>query len=113
MGARRVLGRDACLDGGVMPVLRAGVDNLSVEHAVKADDRHPATQEKARWFDYEHLPSEQRQVSVEFARLAQTMIARLKDGPQLTITLQRLIDAKDSAVRQSIVDEEERRKASQ
>jgi hypothetical protein len=79
-------------------------------HAIaNLENRHPATQEKARWFDYEHLPSDQRQVSVEFARMATTVIARLMDGPQLTIALQHLIDAKDAAVRQSIVDAETRR----
>jgi hypothetical protein len=92
-----------------MPVLRAGQDNLAKEHAVRAEDRHPATQEKARWFDFDHLPSDQRQVSVEFARMAQTLIARLLDGPQLTIALQKLLDSKDAAVRQAIVDAETRR----
>lgn len=70
------------------------------------EDRHPAIHEKGRWFDYEHLKGNQRQVSAEFARLAQKLVQMLGDGPQHAIALQHLIEAKDAAVRQSIVDEE-------
>jgi hypothetical protein len=72
--------------------------------------RHPATQEKMRWFGYGHLPEGgPRDVSAHFTGLALTLLGILGDGPQFTIALQKLVEAKDCAVRQAIVDVEARK----
>ena len=70
--------------------------------------RHPATQEKLRWLvPNPNLPKGRPSaVSFDFWALGQSLARFLKDGPQLTIALQRLIDAKDAAVRQAIADGE-------
>lgn len=69
-------------------------------------DRHPSTREKLRWLVPnpalpEGAPS---QVAGMFHGLGVRLARGLKDGPQLTIALQHLIDAKDAAVRQAIAD---------
>lgn len=68
--------------------------------------RHPSTQEKMRWLvPNPNLPAgAPADVSRSFWDFACGLVAKVKDGSQLTITLQRLIDAKDSAVRQAIAD---------
>jgi hypothetical protein len=70
--------------------------------------RHPAVQEKMRWLmSYDHLAAGNiRQTSARVCILAIGMLNTLCDGPQLTIGLQRLVDAKDALVRQAIVDGE-------
>ena len=70
--------------------------------------RHPDTLEKLRWLiPNPGLP--EGNPSIVAAQLGDAgfeMTRRLKDGPQLTIALQRLVDAKDAAVRQAIADAE-------
>jgi hypothetical protein len=69
-------------------------------------NRHPSTQENLRWLiPNPKLP--EGTPSIVAAQLGDAGIElarRVKDGPQLTIALQRLIDAKDAAVRQAIAD---------
>ncbi len=71
-------------------------------------DRHPSTQEKLRWLvPNPNLPAGiPARVSRLFNAIGLSLLNDLKDGPQLTIALQRLIDAKDAAVRQAIADGE-------
>lgn len=67
------------------------------------NDRHPSTREIARWFVYDHLRHEQaRAVSQQCHDLAQTMIAALPDGPELTTGLRKLLEATDAFVRQAL-----------
>jgi hypothetical protein len=68
--------------------------------------RHFSTQEKMRWLvPNPNLPSGlPADVSEMFCELGVNLASVLDDGPQLTIALQRLIDAKDAAVRQAIAD---------
>lgn len=71
--------------------------------AASLKDRHPATQQVARWFDYEHLPAGRgRYVSTECFHLAEDMIDHLPDGPELTAGLRKLLEAKDCFVRAAI-----------
>jgi hypothetical protein len=69
---------------------------------MRSDD----VQEKMKWLlAYDHLPEgDVRQTSARVANLAISMLLHLKDGPQLVIGLQRLVDAKDALVRQAIAD---------
>jgi hypothetical protein len=70
------------------------------------ESRGPDTREKMRWlFPNPNLPAGTPQVvSAKFYGLGVELALDLNDGPQLTIALQRLIDAKDAAVRQAIAD---------
>lgn len=68
--------------------------------------RHPATQEKMRWLTPNPLLPEgaPATVSAMCFDLGCQLVGKLQDGPQLTIALQHVIDAKDAAVRQGISD---------
>jgi hypothetical protein len=67
--------------------------------------RHPATREKMLWFEYGHLKEGlPRSTSMKFATLAVDLVRTLSDGPQLTIALDKLREAKDRAVSQAITD---------
>jgi hypothetical protein len=66
-------------------------------------DRHPGTQQLARWFSYDHLPAgEPKAVSSYCHDLAQVMINNLPDGPELTAGLRKLLEAKDCFVRAKV-----------
>lgn len=71
-------------------------------------DRHPSTREKLRWLvPNPNLPKgAPATVARHFYALGNDLVVILNDGPQLTIALQRLIDAKDAAIRQAITDGE-------
>ena len=66
--------------------------------------RHPGTAHLLSLFDYDHLPPYLRIVSVQFADLADTLVENLNDGPELSTALRKLIEAKDCAVRQAVID---------
>ncbi len=69
-------------------------------------DRHPSTQQIARYFTFDHLRHPRvRAVSEESHDLAALMIAALSDGPELTTGLRKLLEAKDCFVR-AAVDQE-------
>lgn len=76
--------------------------------SVDLSARHPSTQEKMRWLvPNPNLPDGVPAiVSAMCYGLGVGMVEKLADGPQLTIGLQRLVDAKDALVRQAIADEE-------
>jgi hypothetical protein len=57
-----------------------------------------------RWFEHEHLPEPLRAISREFEVLAQGMCEDLQPGPERTVMLRKLLEAKDAAVRQKIED---------
>ena len=70
--------------------------------------RHPSTQEKMRWLTPNpNLPDGVPSiVSAMCYDLGCGLVEQLKDGTQLTIGLQRIVDAKDALVRQAIADSE-------
>jgi hypothetical protein len=64
---------------------------------------HPATQALLRFFDYDHLPEPLREISQPFASLADTLAGDERlDGPELTVALRKLLEAKDCAVRSAL-----------
>lgn len=69
---------------------------------VSAEGRHPATQQIARWFTFDHLKESLRPPSFACAELAQEMIDTLPDGPELSAGLRKLLEAKDCFVRAAI-----------
>jgi hypothetical protein len=61
-----------------------------------------------RWFEHEHLDEPMRFISRQFAQVAHDMCGRLRPGPERTVMLRKLLEAKDAAVRQQIEDIEAR-----
>lgn len=51
------------------------------------------------WFQFDHLPAHLQLVSQPFAELALNMCARIEKGPERTVALRKLLEAKDAAVR--------------
>lgn len=69
-----------------------------------SQSRHPGTEHLLSLFDYEHLPPALQLVSSQFASLADTLVTNLADGPELSTALRKLVEAKDCAVRQAVID---------
>lgn len=57
-----------------------------------------------RHFDFRHLPIQLQAVSKPFADLAQLVLETLPDGHQRLTCLQKLLEAKDCAVRAKLDD---------
>lgn len=66
---------------------------------IDTTDRHPATQQLAQHFAFEHLPEDLQEVSRACSELANEMVEVLADGPELTAGLRKLLEAKDCFVR--------------
>lgn len=64
--------------------------------------RHPATQQIARFFAFDHLPEPLRLISADCSDLKDTMIDALPDGAELTTGLRKLLEAKDCFVRAAL-----------
>lgn len=64
--------------------------------------RHPGTQQIARFFEFAHLPEHLQAVSKPCHDLAEAMIGRLPDGPELIAGLRKLLEAKDCFVRAAL-----------
>lgn len=68
-----------------------------------SETRHPATTHLLGYFAFEHLPAGvMRDTSARCAELADTVVAKLPDGPELTAGLRKLIEAKDCFVRTAL-----------
>ncbi len=52
-----------------------------------------------KWFDFNHLPPHLADVSSQFALLAEHVCEKIEPGPERTVALRKLLEAKDSAVR--------------
>lgn len=65
--------------------------------------RHPATQQIARFFEFDHLQEPLRSTARDCAVLAGKQLDRLPDGPELTAGLRKLLEAKDCFVRAALV----------
>lgn len=55
-----------------------------------------------KWFDYSHLPKDLRAVSEGFSLLAWQTCERVEPGPERTVALRKLLEAKDAAVRAAL-----------
>lgn len=53
----------------------------------------------SKWFAWQHLPSHLQGVSKQFAGLAGDVIELIEPGPERTVALRKLLEAKDAAVR--------------
>ena len=52
-----------------------------------------------KWFAFNHLPEHLKEVSFHFAELAKTVCMLCEAGPERTVALRKLLEAKDAAVR--------------
>ena len=52
-----------------------------------------------KWFACEHLPEHLKVVSVQFFELACSLCSLVDPGPERTVALRKLLEAKDAAVR--------------
>lgn len=66
------------------------------------EGRHSATVAIAKWFANAHLQGEPFIVSGWCRDLAEVMIRTLPDGPELTVGLRKLLEAKDCFVRAAL-----------
>ena len=67
-------------------------------------NRHPSVAHFEPLFRYEHLPPALQPISSPFHGLAVGLLNDLADGPELSACLRKLVEAKDCAVRQVVLD---------
>ena len=60
-----------------------------------------------KFFAYDHLREDLKGVSRPFAELAQQVAALVPAGPERTVSLRKLLEAKDAAVRAVAIPETE------
>lgn len=65
---------------------------------------HPGIEHLLSLFEYKHLPPHLQAISGPFSKLAHWLAENLADGPELTVGLRKLLEAKDCAVRQAVID---------
>lgn len=69
------------------------------EILAQVGQRHPGTLHILQFFAWGHLPNRLRSTSQLCAELAQVMVIATPDGPELTVGLRKLLEAKDCFVR--------------
>jgi hypothetical protein len=52
-----------------------------------------------KWFAFEHLPENLQAISKPFHELARNIVSSIEGGPERTVALRKLLEAKDAAVR--------------
>ena len=55
-----------------------------------------------KWFAYTHLPEKLQAVSAPFGDLASHVVNTIEPGPERTVALRKLLEAKDAAVRAAL-----------
>lgn len=64
---------------------------------------HPSIESILRYFEFSHLPERLQEISRLFFELAHGLAADTElDGPELTVALRKLLEAKDAAVRAAL-----------
>jgi len=58
-----------------------------------------------QFFQYDHLPEHLQDVSKPFCELAHLIVDSLPQNPERTVTLRKLLEAKDAAVRTALYKE--------
>lgn len=59
----------------------------------------PTEERMMKWFAYSHLPAHLQEVSVHFHAIATNLCGLVEPGPERTVALRKLLEAKDAAVR--------------
>lgn len=68
-----------------------------LENETMSNDQ--ATDRMMKWFAYSHLPQHLQEISKPFGDLAQYVCNVVESGPERTVALRKLLEAKDAAVR--------------
>jgi len=68
----------------------------------KDDENRPPEERMLKFFAYGHLPEPAKAVSSEFATIAHMLADNIKPGPERTVALRKLLEAKDAAVRATL-----------
>ena len=55
-----------------------------------------------KWFEFKHLPEKLAGVSSGFALVADQVVQTIEPGPERTVALRKLLEAKDAAVRAAV-----------
>jgi len=55
-----------------------------------------------KWFEYAHLPEKLQNISRPFGELAKALCDVIERGPERTVFLRKLLEAKDAAVRAAL-----------
>jgi hypothetical protein len=55
-----------------------------------------------KWFAFNHLPEELQLFSAQFDFLATLLVDQCEPGPERTVALRKLLEAKDAAVRSKV-----------
>lgn len=55
-----------------------------------------------KFFAYEHLPEKLQAVSKPFCELARHVDATITDGPEKSVSLRKILEGKDAAVRAAL-----------
>ena len=69
------------------------------DHVLSASDYAPPEDRMLKWFACDHLPEHLKEVSFHFRELALTLCLLVESGPERTVALRKLLEAKDAAVR--------------
>jgi len=69
-------------------------------------DSQKRSERMMRWFRYQHLPDRLGVVSKQFCDLADWIEVNLAPGPERTVCLRKLLEAKDAGVRAHLEGED-------
>ncbi len=61
-----------------------------------------AEERMLKWFNYGHLPETLQLISKPFGELASQICGTITSGPERTVALRKLLEAKDAAVRAAL-----------
>lgn len=67
------------------------------------DAGFPKDERMGKWFAYDHLPPRLQTISQPFHDLALKITQSIEPGPERTVALRKLLEAKDAAVRAHVV----------
>jgi len=73
--------------------------SLGEAHQRISYQRGVPTERMLKFFAYDHLREDLKSVSKPFAQLAEQVVALVPAGPERTVSLRKLLETKDAAVR--------------
>lgn len=74
---------------------QSAADELTVEMIIMLETEDRMLQ----WFKYAHLPEHLQEISRPFHELATRIVETVPAGPERTVALRKLLEAKDAGVR--------------
>lgn len=72
------------------------------------EEWHPSVKHIMQFFDFDHLPDHLKKVSKQFHDLAFWVANHIKNNPEKTTALRKLLEAKDCAVRAKLAIEDKK-----